>query len=136
MTQVDENVWTVWDDYPNPRSMDRDDLSEALDHLDPVSYNEDEREIFSDWYRMVAEDVRDEVALYMPHKVMAAEVVVFKDLKGVYRRVIQRNSEVRHLHREIAALQKTIEHQRSTINLMALRIKELKGAVEDAHGSD
>ena len=112
---MDEMLCTVWQDFPNPRSMDRDDLLEALDNIAPLTYNETEREIFGDWYRSIPEDVRDDAALNMPHKVMVAEVIAFTDLKGVFRRTVRRSAEYRHQAREIKALQKENERLRGVI---------------------
>lgn len=120
MSEHEENLCTVWEDFPNPRSMDRYDLLEALDNINPLTYNEGEREIFGDWYRQIPEDVRDDAALTMPHKVMAAEVMCFVDLKGVHRRVVRRSAEYRHQAREIKALQKENERLRGVIMHNAL----------------
>lgn len=107
-----ENYWEV---FPNPIVLDKDDLLEVLDQIDPVSYNEDERETFGDWFRLVPEKVRDEAALERPHKVMVAEVISFLDTKAVYARTIARNAEMRHLRREIMGLQRENERLRGVI---------------------
>lgn len=134
MSEHEENLCTVWEDFPNPRSMDRDDLSEALDQIDPLSFNEAEREVFGDWYREIALDVKEDVALNMPHKVMIAEIVSYADKKAVYKRVIERNAETRHLRREVWALEKTCEQLRGTITVLAKRINDLKEEQRDGSG--
>lgn len=127
----DEEAFEIWEEYPNPRSMDRDDLLEALTSCNPLDYDAGERDELYLWYKQIPEDVRDDAALNMPHRVMLFEVCAYNDLKGVHRRVIQRNAEVRHLKREIAALEKTNEQLRGTIRLMAFRLQVEKGAIKD-----
>lgn len=112
---TEEMLCNIWEEFPRPQSVDRDDLLDVLDHYNIVSYNEAERDVFGDWYRAVPEDVRDDAALNMPHKVLAAEAVIFSDLKGVYRRVIRRSAEYRHLKRENWALQQEVERLRGVI---------------------
>lgn len=102
-----ENYWEI---FPNPIVVEKDDLLEVLDQIDPLTYNEDERETFGDWYRLIPEKVRDDAALEMPHKVMVAEIISFANTKDVYYRTIARNADMRHLRRESRALM--IENER------------------------
>lgn len=125
---TEEMLCTVWEDYPRPQHMDRDDLLEALDQIDPLTYNADEREVFGDWFRSIPEDVKDDVALNMPHKVMVAEIITCAKAKTAYNKTIARNAECKHLKREIWALEKTCDELRRTVRVMAMRINELKEA--------
>ena len=127
----EDDSWKVWKRFPRPQSMDRDDLLEALDTDNPLDYTEEERDKLYDWWITIDEEVRDDAALSQPYDVMRLECVIYDDIKGVYRRVIRRNAEYRHLQREIKSLQKANEDLRNTIRLMAIHRQVEKGAVED-----
>lgn len=113
MTLLDgENYWEI---FPNPIVMDKDDVVEVLDKIDPRTMAEEQLETYGDWFRSIPETVRDEAALDRPARMMLHEALVFSDIKGVYRRATRRNAEFKHLKREIWALQQENERLRNSI---------------------
>lgn len=123
---TEELGYVVWEEFPRPHSMDRDDLLEALDQVNLLDYNADEREMFGDWYRSIADDVKEDVAAAMPHKVMVAEIIACAKVKTAYNKTIGRSTEVRELTRALRKQRETCEELRGTIRLMAIRIQALK----------
>lgn len=123
---TEELGYAPWEEFPRPHSMDRDDLLEALDQINLLDFDADEREMFGDWYRSIADDVKDDVALAMPHKVMVAEIIACAKSKTAYNKTIGRSTEVRELTRALRKQREISEELRGAIRVMAIHIQALK----------
>lgn len=107
MTGIDQ----LWERYPNPIVVDKDDLLDVVENLAIEDTPREDQEVFADWYRMVREEVREEAALERPAEMMLAELYAYP-MYEAYRTTIRRNAETKHLQRMIRAGQ--IEQERLT----------------------
>lgn len=121
MTSIDQ----LWERYPNPIVVDKDDLLDVVENLAIEDTPREDQEVFADWYRSVPMEVREEAALDRPAEILLAEYYSYP-MYEAYRTSIRRDPEYKHLKRMIWAQDKEIKRLQGDNKSMANRLDDLR----------